>query len=161
MKAFDHVIGPAIFLTLALTATAAGAADQASPFVSASPTELKWSEAPSLGPGVKLAVMEGDLKAAGPFTMRIKLPPKTKISVHTHPVVEHVTVLSGTFYFATGDKFEPAKAKAYPAGGFLAIPSGMPMFAFTKDKDAIIQVHSIGPWGIDYLNPEDASTKKK
>jgi hypothetical protein len=37
----------------------------------------------------------------------------------------------------------------------------MPMFAFTKDKDTIIQIHGMGPWGIDYLNPGDAPTKKK
>ena len=93
--------------------------------------------------------------------MRIKLPPNAKIPVHTHPLVEHVTVISGTFYFAIGDKFDAAKAKAYPVGAFLAIPNGMPMFAFTKDKEATIQVHGIGPWGIDYLNPEDAPGKKK
>ena len=161
MKEFDNLISAAIFLALALTATATWAADQASGFVSAIPTELKWSDAPAIGPGVKLAVIEGDMKSAGPFTIRIKFPPKTRVAVHTHPLVEHVTVLSGSFYFATGEKFEAAKAKVYPAGGFLAIPKGMPMFAFTKDKEATIQVHGIGPWGIDYLKAEDAPSKKK
>ena len=125
-------------------------------------SELKWSDAPGIGPGVKMAIIEGDMKAAGPVTFRVKYPPNAKVAVHTHPLVEHVTVLSGTPYFATGDKFDASKAKAYPAGSVIVIPTGMPMFAFTKDdKETIAQVHGIGPWGIQYLNPDDAPAKKK
>jgi hypothetical protein len=36
----------------------------------------------------------------------------------------------------------------------------MPMYAFTKDKETVIQVHGIGPWGIDYLNPQSVAEKK-
>ncbi len=60
-----------------------------------------------------------------------------------------------------GDKFDAKKPKAYSAGSALVIPTGMPMFAFTKDKDAIIQVYGIGPWGIDYMKREEAPAKKK
>ncbi len=160
MRAFDRAATPAIFLVLLLTAPTAWTAEPAAGFVSVTPSELKWSDAPSIGPGVKIAMIEGELKAAGPVTFRIKLPPKAKIPVHTHPLIEHVTVLSGTFYFSTGDKFDAAKAKAYPAGSAIVIPTGMPMFAFTKDKGALIQVHGIGPWGIEYMKHEEAPAKK-
>lgn len=161
MRALDRAATPAIFLAFLLAAPVAWAAEQAGGFVSATPSELKWSDAPGVGPGAKIAVIEGDLKAAGPVTFRIKLPSKFKLPVHTHPLVEHVTVMSGTFYFATGDKFDAAKAKAYPVGSTIVIPTGMPMFAFTKDKESVIQLHGIGPWGIHYPNPEDAPAKKK
>ena len=161
MKAFRPAAAPAVFLALLLTSSAGWTAEQGAGFISVTPSELKWSDAPSIGPGAKIAVIEGDLKAAGPVTFRLKLPPKAKIGVHTHPLVEHVTVLSGTFYFATGDKFDASKAKAYPVGSAIVIPTGMPMFAFTKDKESTIQVHGIGPWGIEYLKPDDAPAKKK
>jgi quercetin dioxygenase-like cupin family protein len=123
-------------------------------------SELKWADAPSVGPGAQIAVIEGDLKAAAPMTFRLKLPPDLKIGVHTHPVFERVTVVSGTFYFATGDKFDSAKVKAYEAGDAVMIPPGMPMYAETKKEGAILQIHGTGPWGISFLDPKDAPGKK-
>ncbi len=161
MRAFRHAAAPALFVALLLALPAAWTAEQTGGFVSATPAQLKWSDAPGIGPGVKIAMIEGDLKAAGPVTFRVKFPPKSKIAVHTHPLIEHVTVLSGTFYFATGDKFDAKKAKAYPVGSAIVIPTGMPMFAFTKDKASVLQLHGIGPWGINYLKSEDAPAKKK
>lgn len=128
--------------------------------ISIIPSEVKWVDAPAIGPGVKMAVLEGDLKEAVPFTFRIKLPPNSKIATHTHPIFERVTVLSGTFHLGIGETFEPAKARAYPAGGVTMMPTGMPMFAFTGDDGAIIQIHGTGPWGINYLNPAEDPRKK-
>lgn len=129
--------------------------------ISAKASGIKWADAPSIGPGAKIAVLEGDLKAAAPFTMRIKLPPNLKIGVHTHPAVERVTVLSGTFHFATGDKFDRAKAAAYRPGDAFMVPVGMPMYAFTEKGESILQLHGVGPWGIHYLDPADVPGKKK
>jgi len=161
MRTFRHAAGTTALIVLMLGSSAAWAAEQAGGFVSVTPAQLKWTDAPGIGPGVKIAIIEGNLKAAGPVTFRIKLPPNSKIPAHTHPLIEHVTVLSGTFYFATGDKYDAAKAKAYSNGSALVIPTGMPMFAFTKDKESVIQVHGMGPWGIAYLNPDEAPGKKK
>lgn len=157
MKRFHHEAVSTIFLAFLLTSPAVWAAGH----ISLVPSELKWTDAPSLGPGVKLAIVEGDLKAAGPVMIRIKLPPNAQIPPHTHPGIEHVTVISGTFYLGIGEKFDASKARAYPAGGVTVIPQGMPMFAFTKGKETIVQVHGIGPWGTNYLNPADAPAAKK
>ena len=150
---------PGLVVALAL-ATGAWAAEQAGGFVAVTPSELKWMDQPEIGPGAKMAVIEGNPMAAGPFTFQVKLPPHTKVAEHTHPLVEHVTVLSGTFYFATGDKFDEKKAKAYPPGSTLAIPKGTPMYAFTKDKAAVIQIHGVGPWGMDFVKPQPVTEKK-
>ena len=128
--------------------------------ISIAPSEIKWVDAPSIGPGAKLAVLEGDLKQTAPFTMRIKLPPNFKVPAHTHPVFERVTVLSGTFHLGIGETFDRAKARAYPAGGVTMMPPGMPMFAYTTDEETVIQVHGTGPWGINYLNPAEDPRKK-
>lgn len=119
--------------------------------------DIKWQDAPSIGPGAKHAVIHGDPKSSGPFVMRIKIPPKTTIGVHTHPATENVTVLSGTLYFAAGDKLNPSAAKEFGPGSYFSIEQGKPMFAFSKNTEVTIQLHGNGPWGIDYLDSSAAS----
>jgi quercetin dioxygenase-like cupin family protein len=153
MSTFRRAEALVIFLALLLPSFAAWTAEQATGYMSFVPSEMKWVDAPGSGPGVQMAVIEGDTKAAGPVTFRLNLPPQTRVPVHTHPLIEHVTVMSGTFYFATGDKFDASKAKAYPMGSAIVIPAGMPMFAFTRDEGSMIQIHGVGPWAIHFLHP--------
>src|SRR5687767_10795142 len=62
------------------------------------PDRLRWTDAPpSLPPGAKIAVVEGDLTVAAPYTVRLRFPDGYRIPPHFHPVDEHVTVLQGTF----------------------------------------------------------------
>jgi len=142
----------ALLGTLSMTQNAP--AEQAG-LILATAADLKWAAAPAVGPGAMIAVIEGDLKAAEPFTLRLKLPPNTKIAVHTHPVTERVTVISGTFYFAIGDKYDPNQAKAYQPGDTLIIPTGISMYAASRDQETVLQLHGTGPWGISYRDPKD------
>lgn len=121
--------------------------------------DIKWQDAPSIGPGAKSAVIEGDPKSAGAFVMRLMLPPNTTIKAHTHPANENVTILSGTLYFAAGDKLNPKAAKAFGPGSYFSIAQGKPMVAYTKDKQTELQLHGIGPWGITYLEPKGSPAK--
>lgn len=123
--------------------------------------DIKWQDAPSIGPGAKTAVIQGDPKSSGPFVMRLRLPPKTTIGVHTHPATENVTILTGTLYFAPGDKLDRKAAKAFGPGSYFSIGEGKPMFAYTGDKGATLQLHGNGPWGIGYLEPKGGAAKKK
>lgn len=125
------------------------------------PPDIKWADAPSIGPGAKTAVIDGDPKSSGPFVMRLKVPPKTEIKVHTHPADENVTVLSGTLYFAAGDKFDTKTAKSFGPGSYFSIAKGKPMFAYTRDKEAVLQLHGNGPWGLTYLDPADGPAMMK
>ena len=159
MNAHKAVAVSLALLSAAFLASAALAEGEG--LITATPSELKWTAAPSVGPGAMMAVIEGDPKAAEPFTMRLKLPANTKIGVHTHPVTERVTVISGTFYFATGDTFDPAKAKAYHPGDTLIIPVGMSMYGASREQETVLQLHGTGPSGITYLNPADDPRKSK
>ncbi len=125
------------------------------------PGDIKWVDAPpSLPPGAKAAVIEGDPKVAGLFTMRIKLPAIYKIMPHSHPADEHVTVIEGSFYMGVGEKFDKQAAKKIPAGGFAVMNTGTRHYAFTK-KECIIQIHGMGPWAINYVNAADDPRNKK
>jgi quercetin dioxygenase-like cupin family protein len=125
------------------------------------PPDVKWIDAPSIGPGAKSAVIDGDPKSTGPLVIRLKIPPKTKVRVHTHPVDENVTVLSGTLYFAAGDKFDAKAAKPFGPGSYFSIGKGKPMFAYTTDKEVVTQLNGNGPWGMTFLDPADGPEKKK
>jgi quercetin dioxygenase-like cupin family protein len=114
--------------------------------------EITWTDGPpSLPPGSKIAVLEGDPKLPGPLTMRIQVPANSVFAPHTHPTDERVTVLSGTLYFGLGERVDESKTKALTPGSFFVIPAGGPMFAFTTEEETVFQLNVEGPWGITYL----------
>lgn len=123
------------------------------------PADLKWAPVPSLPAGAEIAVIEGPLSNEGPITARIKFPANYRLPAHTHPVIEHVTVLSGTFHMGAGDKLDTTKTKALPPGAFAIMQPGTRHFAWTAEE-TVVQIHSVGPWGITYVNPADDPRKK-
>lgn len=123
------------------------------------PGELKWADLPSLPPGAKIAVVEGPLNEAAPFTFRVKLPANYMIPAHWHPAIEHVTVISGTLNMGMGDKLDKAKTRALTPGGFAVMQPKTEHFVWTR-KETVIQVHGVGPWGITYVDPADDPRKK-
>jgi len=119
------------------------------------PAELKWGDAPpGLPKGARATVLEGDPSKAGPFTIRVEMPPNYKVMPHWHPAIEHVTVLSGELSLGNGEKFDLSSAKKLGVGGFAVMPIKHVHYAFSSGK-TVIQLHGIGPWGITYVNPAD------
>src|SRR5438093_1299182 len=79
------------------------------------PDTLKWQPGPpSLPPGAKVALLEGDPSKPGPFVFRVKFADGTRVMPHTHPRPERVTVISGTLYIGMGEKFDAAKCREMP-----------------------------------------------
>ena len=123
------------------------------------PKDLTWADVPSLPPGAKIAVIEGPMNEAKPFTVRLKFPANYKIPAHSHPAIEHVTVISGTFNMRTGDKLDPKQTKALSAGSVAIVQPKTNHFGWTK-TETIVQLHGVGPWGVTYVNPSDDPRKK-
>jgi len=145
---------------LLTTALATGAAAQAhGEHRMIGPDELTWNDVPSVGPGAKIAVIEGPLDKPVPFTFRLKLPANFKVPPHTHPAFERVTVLQGTFHFAHGDRYDESKTRPLGVGAVAIMPPGAPMFGYTREE-TVIQLHGVGPWGITYVNPADDPRKR-
>src|SRR5947207_8022440 len=87
--------------------------------ITVTPADLKWADAPpSLPPGAKMAVLEGDPGKKGPFTVRLQAPAGYKIPPHTHPTAERVTVISGALHLGMGDKYDETAGKELPANSF-------------------------------------------
>ena len=119
------------------------------------PAEIQWKDGPpSLPPGAKIAVLEGDPTKEGMFVMRVRVPEGFHIPAHTHPKPERVTVIQGTFKLAMGDNPQQADARILPAGTYGVWPPGM-VHAVWIEGDTIVQFHGMGPWVINYVNPAD------
>ena len=109
----------AIALAFSLVASAASA-QHSGAHKMVMPADLKWGDVPSLPAGAKISVIEGPMNAAVPFTIRLKFPKGYAIPAHSHPAIERVTVLSGTFHMGTGDTFDKGKTMPLPAGPSMA-----------------------------------------
>jgi quercetin dioxygenase-like cupin family protein len=119
------------------------------------PTTIEWKEGPAaLPPGAKMAVLEGDPTKEGPFVVRFQFPAGYHVAAHTHPKTERVTVISGTLYLAAGEALDRNSAKSLPGGSFGFWPAGMKHTAWSEGE-TVIQLHGIGPWQINYVNPAD------
>ena len=120
---------------------------------------------------VPLGPMSGDAEilfghpdSSGPFVMRIRELPGTVVPPHTHPVDEHITVVSGTWYFGTGERFDSTALRELTAGAYAFAPAGTTMFGYSPDG-AVVQVHGVGPFHIHWRDAvriltqrEDAAT---
>ena len=125
------------------------------------PDQLKWGPAPpSLPPGAQMAVLSGDPSVKGkPFVVRARFSDGYRVPPHWHPTEENVTVLSGTFLMATGDKFDPAAMTPLTAGGYSKISPNVHHYAMAKGETTI-QVHGTGPFTVTYVNPNEDPRKK-
>jgi quercetin dioxygenase-like cupin family protein len=122
------------------------------------PTDIKWRP---LRPGADIAVVSGDPdKAGSPFVMRMRYQGTARIPPHWHPTDEHITVLSGTFLVGMGERSDESAAMTLTAGAYAFVPANMPHYAFAKG-DTVVQVHGIGPFAINYVNPADDPNKGK
>jgi hypothetical protein len=135
-----------------------GGANNHAPHLMYLPDDVKWETPQSLPPGAKVAMLEGDMAKRGFFTARAWLPDGYRIPPHWHPNDERITVLAGTFYLGEGETFDQSALKAMPPGTYSSMPPGMRHFAWTKGE-TIIQISTIGPWGINYVNPDDDPRK--
>jgi quercetin dioxygenase-like cupin family protein len=115
--------------------------------------QIQWGAGPpALPKGAQFAVIEGDIKAKGLFTYRLKMPGGYQIKPHFHPVDEHITIISGILHMGVGDKFDTGAGTTLPAGSYVVRPAGTHHFAWSEGE-TIVQVHAVGPWGVTYVNP--------
>ena len=112
------------------------------------------ADAPSLPPGAKVTLIEGQVDQPVPFTLRLQFPADYQLPAHWHPSTEHVTVLSGAINMGRGETLDKAKTTALPAGSLVIVPPNTNHFLWTAEE-ATVQVHGIGPVAITYVNPAD------
>ena len=111
------------------------------------PNEIKY-KAPPKEPGPHTVVLYGNPTKPGVFVMRAKFPAGYKITPRWRPDAwRTAVVLSGTFYYGIGEKWDESKLQAYPPGTFFAHPWKHPHFAWAKDGEVVVQFTAMGPTG--------------
>jgi hypothetical protein len=108
---------------------------------------------------VQVIVIHGDPSKVGLYTILLKVAAHTKIPAHLHPDDRVGTVVSGTWYFGYGDKFNESKLKKLPVGSIYAEVENQNHFAMTKDEPIIVEITGYGPSGVKYVNPDDDPQK--
>lgn len=116
---------------------------------------VKWGPAPaSLPSGAQAVVLYGNPAQDGPFVLRLKFPDGFTVPPHRHSKDEFVTVISGTFAVAAGEKLDRGLAKPLPAASFVHLPAGMPHYAWAAGE-AVVQINGFGPFDVTYVDPKD------
>lgn len=117
------------------------------------PDRLPWTAGPpSLPAGTQVAVLEGDPKKEGMFTMRLRVPAGARIAPHWHPREERVTVLAGAAHVAFGGQFDDTAGTRFPAGSFYVNPPDARHYVWFTE-DSIVQITGQGPWQLHYVEP--------
>ena len=148
---------PALSLAVVLAAAAPGTAMDEHTVIA--PDAVEWGEAPaSLPPGAQAATLYGNPAEDGLFALRLKFPAGYHVPPHAHPKPEVVTVISGRVRLGTGDTADPDAARALEPGAMFAMPAGMAHYVYA-DEEAVIQLGSVGPFGITYSDPSDDPRK--
>jgi quercetin dioxygenase-like cupin family protein len=115
--------------------------------------ELKWK--PCRVPGHEIAPLIGDSTKPGPYVERVKFPPNSISQAHSHPEARAYTIISGTWYVGYGDKFDPAKLKALPAGSFYTEPANVNHFSQIKEDGVVVQIVGNGPTATRFFAPPE------
>ena len=152
-----NAVGSILFIMCAMFGPQAVAQHHAD-HIMLDPAELVWKDLPSL-PGVKIAVIEGPLNEAVPIMFRLKFPPNFKVMPHWHPGIEHITIISGTLNMGMGSTFDTSKTRPLKAGSVSIMQPKTHHYVWTSEE-TIGQIHSIGPWSVNYVNPADDPVKK-
>ena len=102
---------------------------------------------PGFDPGMKIAVIDGNPDSTGAYTLRLSFPAGYRFPAHFHPNAENLTVLSGSFLLAMGNRADDPKRQVYGAGDYLHLPPVKPHFGGARDA-TVIQLHGQGPFKI-------------
>ena len=112
---------------------------------------VDWKDAPATLPkGAKIAVLEGDPKTTGIFTMRLRMPAGARVEPHTHPRAERVTILSGEAQVGFGDTFDLKNVQKFHAGDFYVNPPESHHYVYFP-QTTVLQITGEGPWELHPL----------
>src|SRR3954468_19122746 len=108
------------------------------------PDKIDWRDNPT-NPGVKSAVLYGDPAKPGLYIQLVKWLPGNMSRPHFHPNDRFITVISGTWWVGSGEKFDPESTVPMPAGSFVTHFAKGVHYDGAKDGETVILIVGEGP----------------
>jgi len=110
--------------------------------------------------GIQTMVLAGDPSRSGPYTIRLRVPARTRIAAHSHRDDRTAVVISGTWFFGYGRTANRSALKPLPPGSFYSEPGGVAHFAETRNEAVVVYITGNGPTDTVYVNPVDDPRRK-
>jgi quercetin dioxygenase-like cupin family protein len=127
------LIGPAAALELNPAAISIKQAD-----------ELKWRD-PTGAAGVNQKVLFGDPTKPGFYMVMNRFQPGNFSKPHFHPNDRFITVIKGTWYVGTGNKWDKDATVAVKAGGAVTHFGKQVHYDGAKDEEVVLIITGEGP----------------
>jgi quercetin dioxygenase-like cupin family protein len=108
------------------------------------PDQLKWRD-PTGAAGVNQAILHGDPTKPGLYVVLNRFKPGNFSRPHFHPNDRFITVVKGTWWVATGNKFDPNNTVPMPAGSFVTHFAKQVHWDGAKDEEAWVLITGEGP----------------
>ena len=100
-----------------------------------------------------IEVVSGDpSKAGSPFVLRIHNDAGYVCPPHTHPTNENIVVVQGSWSVGMGTRINLSTVQPLELGASVLVPAKMAHFCRSK-TETIIQVHGVGPFSVDMVDP--------
>lgn len=116
-----------------------------SALVSKTPDQFKWRD-PTGQAAVNQAVLAGDPTKPGPYVVLNRFKPGTFSHPHFHPNDRFITVIKGTWWVATGKKFDPEHNMVpMPVGSFVTHFGKQVHYDGAKDEEVWVLIAGNGP----------------
>jgi quercetin dioxygenase-like cupin family protein len=106
------------------------------------PENIPWADN---GRGSKSATLVGDPSKSGLYIMLVKWLPHNMSRPHWHPHDRFITVISGTWWVGTGDKFDPEHTVPLQAGSFVIHFGKQIHYDGAKDEAVVLEIVGMGP----------------
>ncbi len=138
-------------ITASLLATNQIAAQAPEGFVSVQADSIQWRPHPVVRGGF-IAVLAGNPMTQGPYVIRMRFPPNSRVEAHTHPEERTYTVLAGEWKLGFGETFNDGSLRSYRTGALYRLPRGVAHFqASGSQGETVIQVAGNGPSSTDFI----------
>lgn len=108
------------------------------------PDQIPWKDPLGIS-GAKSAILAGDPSKPGLYVQMVKWTAGNMSRPHFHPNDRFITVVSGTWWVGSGDKFDPNSTVPMPAGSFVTHFGKQVHYDGATDGEAVLLIVGEGP----------------
>lgn len=115
------------------------------------PDGVPWEASPF--PGTWIARLHGNPDEEGFYVVRARFSPGAMSPPHFHDRERYVTVISGTWWVGTDNRFDPANTVGLRQGGFMVHPAGGVHFDGAREEETVVEIRGYGPVATTLVEP--------